>query len=255
MADFPPCRGLGRQCRELDVTLRVADLDEETPAEQDALATWLTGHTERISFGEPYVNGRRLVVDATIHVACKYLRTDGGTASRVRCAAHGFVGPLPAVPPRDRPAAFRSDDGRFSVIHQRRRRRLALPLRPRSRRSLPVLQENPCVGAPCRTADHRRGAACCRDLTLEVVVPEGDDRTERLLRARRAPQVYQVAREEPAIVECQVISACGYLEDDGISCTLHQRVRPDGEPAKPFVCTQWPDPRPDYVTHPGCRLA
>lgn len=260
MVDVPPCRGLGRQCRELDVTLRVADLDRETPAEQDALATWLTGHTERISFGEPYVDRRRLVVDAVIRVPCKYLRTgerqEGSTAAGLaRCAAHGFAGPTPEPGPRPAPAAARSDDGRFSLIQGRRRRRLPLPLRTRSRNSLPVLQQNPCADAPCRTADNRRGAACCRDLTLEVVVPEGHDGVEHLLRARRQPHVYEVAREEPATVECQVISACGYLEDDGVSCMLHDRVRPDEEPAKPFVCTKWPDQRQAYTTHPGCRLA
>jgi hypothetical protein len=116
---------------------------------------------------------------------------------------------------------------------------------------------NPCVGAPCRTADNVRGAACCRDLTLEVVAPAYDrrsDHLEALLLSRRAPYLCKTERVNEEILECEVISACGYLEDDGIGCALHDRLRPDGAPAKPFVCSEWPDLGPDDEGHPGCRL-
>jgi hypothetical protein len=114
--------------------------------------------------------------------------------------------------------------------------------------------ENPCAGAPCRTADHRRGAACCRDLSIDVVAPPGADLDEALLRSRRSPYLCKVTRSEPAILACEVISACGYLGDDELSCVLHGRVRPDGAPAKPSICSEWPNPGPDDATHPGCRL-
>jgi hypothetical protein len=29
---------------------------------------------------------------------------------------------------------------------------------------------------------------------------------------------------------------------------------PGGEPAKPFVCTDWPNLDPEHTGHPGCRL-
>ena len=43
-----PCRKLGSQCRSLRVTLRVGSL-EEGDTSLDHEATWLLGHTERIS--------------------------------------------------------------------------------------------------------------------------------------------------------------------------------------------------------------
>jgi hypothetical protein len=126
-------------------------------------------------------------------------------------------------------------------------------------RALPVIHHggNPCHGAPCRTADNARGAACCRDLTLEVVAPAYERRAdylEALLRARRSPYLCKTERASVDILECEIISACGYLEGDGISCALHGRLRPDGKPAKPFVCSDWPDLGPGDEGHPGCRL-
>jgi hypothetical protein len=116
---------------------------------------------------------------------------------------------------------------------------------------------NPCAEAPCRTADHTRGAACCRDLTLEIMAQADDARSahlEALLRARRSPYLCKTERVSPRIIECEVISACGYLEQDGVSCALHHRLRPDGRPAKPEVCSAWPDLGPDDAGHPGCVL-
>ncbi len=266
MTAAPSCQSLGRHCRELAVTLSVASLDDDDAAARDALATWLLGHRQRISFREPYWRGRRLVTDAVIHVPCKYLETAGdgdgqrGTAApaMARCAAHGFVGPMPPTTQPAEPPPLQHEDGTHTVVHRGRSRRLTLPVRPAPRHALPVLSPpNPCVGAPCRTADNARGAACCRDLTLEILAPADQrrsDRLEALLLARRAPYLCKTERVNADIIECEVISSCGYLEDDGISCALHQRVRPDGVPAKPDVCSSWPDLGPEDVGHPGCRL-
>ncbi len=258
----PACRGLGRQCRELDVTLSVADLEDDGPT-RDALATWLLGHGQRISFGQPYVRGRRVLVDAVLHVACKYLRAaEAGEAAgtpQVRCLAHGFVGPMPRTRQPRAPPALRNGNGTLTVVYRGRQRQLDLQPRPPRARALPVLHHggNPCRGAPCRTADNVRGAACCRDLALEIVAPAHErrsDRLEALLLARRSPYLCKTERVSADVIECEVISACAYLEADGISCALHTRVRPDGAPAKPYVCSNWPDLGPDDVGHPGCRL-
>ena len=273
MATPPPCQRLGRQCRELRVTASIAGLDEDPPPARDALATWLLGHTERISFGTPRSERGRLVVDAVVHVACKYLRETGsggqertaGTedgAQRegcaVRCTAHGFVGVLPDGTAARTRVPRQHGDGTISLVYRGRMRRLRLDQRPAARRALPLLAGgNPCRGAPCRTADNTQGAACCRDLTLEVVAPAQDprsDRLEALLQARRSPYLCKVERADADIIECEVISACGYLAADRISCVLHDRRRPDGRPAKPRVCSRWPDLGPDDVGHPGCRL-
>lgn len=273
MPTTPPCKSLGRHCRELDLTIRISDIADESQTLQDASATWMTGHTQRITFGKPYVADDELRVDATIHVPCKYLRTndgrpavrpDGETAPVVNggrpgicCAAHGFRGPLPrstqARPEnRDR---VRLGNGAFSVFYKGKRRRLNLRLKRAAQHALPVLQsDNPCVGAPCRTGDNVRGAACCRDLTLELMLPETQRRLEALLRSRQSPYLCKVKREDEDTVECEVISACGYLDDDGISCGLHDRILPNGWRAKPSMCYEWPDLEPDETGHTGCRL-
>jgi hypothetical protein len=256
MAAPPPCRRLGHQCRELRVTASIADLRDDRPSVRDALATWLLGHTQRISFTTPRVTRQRLVVDAVVHVPCKYLQeTAPGLA---HCTAHGYVGPMPSASQPPHPVTRQHQDGRVSMVYRGRMRLLDLAARPAARRALPVLAGgNPCQGAPCRTADNTRGAACCRDLTLEVMAPAAERRSERLealLRARRPPYLCKVERADADIIECEVISACGYLSPDGISCVLHDRQRPDGRPAKPRVCSRWPDLGPDDVGHPGCVL-
>lgn len=267
MPSPPRCAALGRQCHELAVTLRIANLHEDSPTLQDAAATWLLGHTERMSFGRPYVEGGELLVDATIRVGCKYLNVErragegeNGTRSTTHCTAHGFRGDLPPGSRQPtRPAVRRGGSNIFSVFFKGRRRWLQLPLTRAAERvrhrALPVLNGNPCVGAPCRTADNTRGAACCRDLTLEVVAPPGDDETEALLRSRKSPYLCKVQRANEMTVECELISACGYLDpDDGISCVLHDRLLPNNQLAKPSMCREWPDLGEDEVAHPGCRL-
>ena len=74
----------------------------------------------------------------------------------------------------------------------------------------PVIQdENPCLEASCRTADNTVGAACCRDLTLELEIPKRQKRVEALLRSRKSPFVCRIKREDEDTMECEVISAYG----------------------------------------------
>ncbi len=87
MPSPPPCTRLGRQCRELDVTLRIANLTEDSATLQDAAATWLLGHTEHVTFGRPYVTDNELLVEATVHVPCKHLKVDGAKTNGTAAAA------------------------------------------------------------------------------------------------------------------------------------------------------------------------
>ncbi len=243
------------------MTLRIADLREDGQTFWDAAATWLLGHTERVAMGEPYERDRLLLVDAVIRVPCKHLATDAtdgnGGPPTARCRPHGYRGALPAATRSSAPGQppFRRNGGRYLLVFKGRRQFLELPLKKAARRPLPVIDNgNPCVEAPCRTADNTRGAACCRDLTLDVMVPEADAHVEALLRSRKSPYLCKVERADDERIECEVISACGYLEDDGISCVLHDRLLPNTRQAKPSICWEWPDLGPDDVGHPGCVL-
>jgi hypothetical protein len=137
---------------------------------------------------------------------------------------------------------------RFLVVENRRAS--ARVLKPPAR-SLPVLNgQNPCAVAPCRTADNSRGAACCRDLQIEIMCTRRQRRLEALVRSRRSPYLCKVERAGDFSIEAEIISACGFLDDDGIACTLHGRVRADGRPAKPDLCSDWPPKNKGL--HPGC---
>jgi hypothetical protein len=250
-SSVPPCRSLGSHCRGLHVTLRVGSLDEGTTS-LDHESTWLLGHTERITFLELWEGDGDLYAEAILHVPCRFLHQEKGGAV---CRAHGFVGSLPRGPHQeDQP--LRLGDDRFVIVEDRQNavRTLSFP-----RRSLPVLAgpaptgSNPCAGAPCRTADNTRGAACCRDLQVEIMCTRAQRRLEALVRARRAPYLCKVSRPGDFSIEAEMISACGYLADDGIACSLHGRVRSDGRPAKPDLCSEWP-PK-DQGLHPGCVFA
>lgn len=76
---------------------------------------------------------------------------------------------------------------------------------------------------------------------------------EALLRHRKAPYLCKVTRETDYALDAEVISACGYLGEDGVACSLHGRVRADGRPAKPALCSDWPPKNEDL--HPGCVFA
>lgn len=238
----PPCRSLGRQCRALDVTLRIGKM-EEGPESLDHEATWLLGHTAQIDFGRLHTKRGELLVDARLHVPCKHLKEDGG---RARCQAHGYRGPSPSQPRR--PAQPRQLGGsRFLLVDQRRlMNRPAVDVKA----GLPVLGTNPCLGAPCRTADHTRAAACCRDLQVEILCTREKTRLEALVRARQSPYLCKTERNEDDSIESEMISACGYLGEDGVACSLHGRTREDGRPAKPDLCSEWPEG--GDLMHPGC---
>ncbi len=252
----PPCKRLGAQCRSIDATLRIGSLDEGA-ASLDHESTWLLGHTQHITFGVLWEGDGELYTEATLHVPCRYLRREGTGA---RCLAWGFVGSLPAGPQRvTQPRQLGGD--RFVVVDRRRpvtRRLTPEPPVPASpspgARALPVIaaseEGNPCAGAPCRTADHRRGAACCRDLQIEIMCTPAQHRLEALVRSRRSPYLCKVSRPGEFSLEAEVISACGYLETGGVACTLHGRRRADGRAAKPDLCSDWP-PR-NKGLHPGC---
>lgn len=273
MSTPPPCKSLGRQCRELTLTIGISDIEDESRSLQDASVTWMTGHTERITWGKPYVVGSDLRVEGTVHVPCKYLRTSSGEPAVrpdglpsyrtngkkkqvVCCSAHGFRGPLPtSTQPTAQDTRVILGESRFSMFYKNKRRKLDLRLKRAAQRSLPVLQsDNPCFDAPCRTGDNTRGSACCRDLTLEVFLTSSQRRLEALLRARKSPYLCKIKREDEETMECEVLSACGYLAEDGTGCRLHDRILPNGQRAKPSLCYEWPDVAPDETGHPGCRL-
>jgi hypothetical protein len=240
---------MGRQCRSLQVTLRVGSLDEGT-ASLDHEATWLMGHTAQITFGTLWEGEGDLYVDAVLHVPCRWLKGQGNDS---RCALFGYAGSLPPVRRRRQTRRFGADQ--FQVVDRKRTVIRRLPMAPRPRgRPLPVLEgANPCAAAPCQTADHRRGAACCRDLQIEIMCTHDEPRLEALVRSRRPPYLCKVERPGDFSLEAEMISACGYLDSDGIACTLHGRVRGDGRPAKPDLCSEWP-PK-NRGLHPGCVFA
>jgi hypothetical protein len=255
---------MGRHCRELRLVLRIADLKEDSHTLQDAAATWLLGHTQRITFGTPFVRDAELLVEAAVHVPCAYLQPNrlealnGRENQQARCTAHGFRGGMPpsAQPPVSERPTLRRPNGAFRVFLKGRQRTLPLRLKGAARHALPVLNGNPCATAPCRTADNTRGAACCRDLTLDVMIPKSNTRLEALLRARKSPYLCKVDREDDRSIECEVISACSYLDPaDDVSCVLHDRLLPNGRLAKPSICREWPELDEDEVAHPGCVVA
>ena len=209
------------------------------------------GHTRHISFGDLWEAEGDLYVDAVLHVGCRYLRPEGGGA---RCSLYGYRGTLPAGP-RRREQPRRLGGERFQIVEDCRPAARALPLPPSApTRGLPVIGgENPCATAPCRTADHSRSAACCRDLQVEIMCTRRERRLEALVRARRSPYLCKVDRPGEYSLEVEMISACGYLDDDGVACTLHGRRRADGRPAKPDLCSEWPPKNKGL--HPGCVFA
>jgi len=73
---------------------------------------------------------------------------------------------------------------------------------------------------------------------------------EGLVLARKVPYLCKVERVSQYSLGAEMISACSYLGEDGVHCSLHGRTRPDGRPAKPDLCTEWPEPGDVY--HPGC---
>jgi hypothetical protein len=232
--------------------MRVAVLE----GQEDHDATWLLGHTERIDFGKSFTENDELWVTARVHVPCRHLEQGGN--GTMRCGAWGFRGqvPVPERPPQPR----RLGGDRFQVVENRRLVTRTLPVAAPRRRALPLHHPptpdaNPCATAPCRTADGRRRAACCRDLQVEIRCDEDrQDLLEALLRSRKSPYLCKVDREDPdePVVNVEILSACDYLLEDGLHCGLHGRTRTDGRPAKPELCSTWPEKRTGL--HPGCAF-
>ncbi len=245
MHPAPTCTRLGSQCRAIDVVLKVGTTDEG-PTSADHEATWLLGHTGMISFGKLRTDAASLLVPATLHLPCRFLKSDRrGSAV---CRAHGFQGPDPeATKGVDQPRQLGGAHFRLVQDHVQ----VDLPVAELAR-SLPVLNgdANPCATAPCRTADNTRGSACCRDLQIEILCTTSDTALEALVRSRRSPYLCKVARNGPESLDAEMISACDYLDAAGANCTLHGRFRPDGRTAKPDLCSDWP-PAGKGI-HPGC---
>jgi hypothetical protein len=243
---------MGPQCRGLPVTLRVGALEEGVDS-LDHESTWLLGHTENITFGKLWQEDEELYVEAELHVACRFLRREGAGA---RCQLYDYrLARLPGSRRVDQPR--RLGGSRFRIVENHHAVRRNLPFEsetPRPSRSLPVLtSENPCATAPCRTAEHTRGAACCRDLQVEIMCTREEADLEALVRSRRSPYLCKIDRAGDFSLDVEMISACGYLGDDGITCTLHGRRRSDGRPAKPDLCSEWPPKNKGL--HPGCIFA
>lgn len=232
------------------MTLRIGAFGPDVTS-LDHEATWLLGHTAQIDFGRLHRDGDDLMVDALLRVRCRYLKPagNGSVPGVVRCMVHGYTGPGPE-PTRhpDQPRRLGGDE--FNVVTGGNLGRMRLPLPPRS---LPVVEHediNPCSIAPCRTADHTRGSACCRDMQLEVMCSREETTLEALIRSRQSPYLCKVDRDSARALEVEMISACRFLDDAGENCSLHGRSRPDGRPAKPDLCSEWPDDAKGL--HPGC---
>jgi len=239
---------MGSHCDSLRVLLRVATLDNG-PDSADHEATWLLGHTERITFlGDLQRDGNDLFIEAQLHVPCRFLSPNPKGGSR--CQAHDYSRPSPAQGP-DPAEPRRLGGDQFRIVESGKTVTRSLPAPVRLPRELPLhAGSNPCVGAPCRTADNRRGAACCRDLQIEIMCTPAQRHREALVRARKVPYLCKVERVGPFSLGAEMISACGFLMEDRVHCALHGRRRPDGRPAKPDLCTEWPEPGDTY--HPGC---
>ena len=226
------------------MTLRVGSLEEGTDS-LDHEATWLLGHTQHITFLELWEGDGDLYTEAILHVPCRFLGRDDSGAT---CKAYGYAGPLA---PQRRMSQVRQLGGDAFRFVERRKivdRQLAKPPAPRE---LPVLEgANPCAAAPCRTADNRQGAACCRDLQVEIMCTKRQSWLESLVRSRRSPYLCKIERGGDYSLDVEMISACGYLEKGSVNCSLHGRKRRDGRTAKPDLCFEWPPKR--QTLHPGC---
>lgn len=248
MTPPPACSRVGSHCLSLRVTLRIAELDTGKPASADNEATWLLGHTERIDFGPIDPHPTELRTTARLHVRCRFASVTG---SQVRCGAHGFSGRVPV--PRPGRQQRRIGPDRFELVEEGRLRARTIPPPPPPKRALAVLgSENPCAIALCRTADNKVGAACCRDLQIEILCGPRQGRLESLVRTRQSPYLCKVTRESPDSLGAEMISACSYLEPGTPLCTLHGRKRASGAPAKPDLCFVWPDGAETF--HPGCAF-
>ena len=221
------------------------------PTRLDHEATWLLGHTEQIDFLRA-VGGRGRPLRGRGAPRRVPLPPRGRAAGRPACA-HGFEGPAPRGPRRE-PQPRQLGGDRFVVVEDCRNavRDLPPPARPCRCWATAPPGSTPARTAPCRTADNTRKAACCRDLQVEIMCTRAQRRLEALVRSRRSPYLCKIERAGDYSLEVEMISACGYLGEDGVACSLHGRHRADGRPAKPDLCFEWP-PK-NRGTAPGLRL-
>jgi len=224
---------------------------DDGPWSGDHEATWLLGHTDRIRFlSDLWEDDEDLYVSAELLVPCRFLQEGPGTA---RCSAHRYETRTRVVPERI-PAPRQLGGDRFRIVERGRLASRKLTPPPLPARPLPVVEQpNPCATAPCRTADNHRGAACRRDLQIEIMCTTREKRLEALIRARKRPYLCKVERESAFSLNAEMISACGFLASDRVACALHGRIRPDGRPAKPELCSEWPEG--GDTLHPGCVFA
>jgi hypothetical protein len=238
---------MGSQCDSLRVLLRVATLDDGLSS-ADHEATWLLGHTERITFlGELQRDRKDLYIEAQLHVPCRFLARDA--AGRGHCRAYGYTRTGAARGP-DPPEPRRLGADLFEIVEAGHVVTRELPPAARLPRELPLhAGSNPCVGAPCRTADNRRGAACCRDLQVEIMCTPKQRRLEALVRTRQSPYLCKVERVSPFSLGAEMISACGFCWT--MECTAVSMAADARWPAREAgSCSEWPEPGDHY--HPGC---
>ena len=247
----PKCSRMGSHCQRLTVTVRVSSY-EESPSELDHEATWHLGHTERMTFGVPWKDDGDLYCDTVIHVPCRFLQNDGNGISI--CKAYGWRKRLRGTPHPGASQKLRKGESLFKIVQGGKPSWQQLKTTLPERRSLPIVNDvNPCATASCKTSDRQSRAACCRDMQIEIMCTKRELKLESLLRTRKAPYLCKVVRDGDHSVDAEIISACGYLGEDGVACSLHGRVRRDGRPAKPELCSHWPPKRQEL--HPGCVFA
>ena len=128
----------------------------------DHEATWLIGHTQHISFSSSGRTKGELYVDADAPRSLPLLQSEG---SRAQCAAARL---RRAQPTRAR--ASRASPGSWAATGSWSWRtagsRAAWLPRPGGFRCSPAATLR---AGPCRTADNTAGAACCRDLQIEIM--------------------------------------------------------------------------------------
>lgn len=243
VVDPPRCAAMGSYCRQIPVRMVICPPDTDR-READHLATWLTGHTGRLDFGEISWRAEGLVVDAVLHAPCAFLRDSPGGAAE--CVGFGYCDSSETV---ERVAASRVRGNRtYELVEDAAIRELQLS--ELSTDSAERAHPNPCAGVACVAGDRSTGSACCREMAIYILCDETDTGLLQLLMSRDSSVVSRVVRYSPGVLQAQLISACSYLGPRG-DCTLYGRARPDGLPAWPSICQRWPLTA-DEVRNPRC---
>ena len=249
-----PAAASGSQCQSIRVTLR----DRRAGGRPDSLdheATWLLGHTAQIDFLELWEGEGDLYVDAVAPRPLSLSAPGGRPGPMPGARLRGARAPGARGASRSRcssaaTASWSSTDCRNAVL-----RASASPrARCRCSRTAPVARATTPAprprAAPPTTPAKPPAAVTCRSRSC-APGPSADWRRWCVRAARRI----SARSSGPATtsLEVEMISACGYLEGDGVSCSLHGRHRADGRTAKPDLCFEWP-PK-NRGLHPGCVFA